>query len=38
MKPPAPAAAVDPVKLIMPPELADWAAQPGVTVHRYRLY
>ena len=38
MKPPATAAATDPVQLLMPPELAAWAAQPGVTVHRYRLY
>ena len=38
MKPTATAAATDPVQLLMPPELAAWAAQPGVTVHRYRLY
>ena len=38
MKPPAPAAATDPVQLLTPPELAAWAAQPGVTVHRYHLY
>lgn len=31
-------AATSPVRLLTPPELAAWAAQPGVTVHRYHLY
>lgn len=39
MKPAATAApAEETVRFLTPPELAAWAAQPGVTVHRYHLY